>query len=49
MNDLVVQQSIVIPVVWRMVISAVSNKLKGTDITGWDSNFWNLPSWYREG
>ena len=49
MNDMVVQQSIVIPVVWRMVISAVSNKLKGTDITGWDSNFWNLPSWYREG
>jgi len=26
----------------------VSNKLKSTDISGWDSNFWNLPNWYRE-
>ena len=49
MNDMVIQQNVVIPVVWRMVISAVSNKLKGTDITGWDSNFWNLAGWYREG
>jgi peptide/nickel transport system substrate-binding protein len=48
MNDLVIQNTVVIPVLWRMVISAVSNKLKGTDITGWDSNFWNLPNWYRE-
>jgi len=48
MNDLVIQNTVVIPVLWRMVISAVSNKLKSTDISGWDSNFWNLPNWYRE-
>jgi peptide/nickel transport system substrate-binding protein len=49
MNDLVIENVVVIPVLWRMVISAVSHKLKSTDISGWDSNFWNLRNWYREG
>jgi peptide/nickel transport system substrate-binding protein len=48
MNDLVIQNVVVIPVLWRMVISGVSHKLKNTDISGWDSNFWNLRNWYRE-
>jgi peptide/nickel transport system substrate-binding protein len=48
MNDLVVQSGAVIPLVWRSWISGVSSKLKGTDISGWDSNFWNLARWYRE-
>jgi len=48
MNDLVIQNVVVIPVLWRMVISAVSNKLKNTDVSGWDSNLWNLRNWYRE-
>jgi peptide/nickel transport system substrate-binding protein len=49
MNDLVIQDVVVIPVLWRSVISAVSNRLKGTEISGWDSNLWNLANWYREG
>jgi len=48
LNDLVIGNGVVIPVLWRMVISGVSNKLKGTDISGWDSNLWNLRNWYRE-
>jgi peptide/nickel transport system substrate-binding protein len=48
MNDLIVQNVVVVPVIWRSWISGVSNKLKGTDISGWDSNFWNLARWYRE-
>ena len=48
MNDLVIQNVVVIPVLWRMVISGVSHKLKNTDVSGWDSNFWNLRNWYRE-
>jgi hypothetical protein len=31
------------------VISAVSNRLKNTEITGWDSNLWNLANWTRQG
>jgi peptide/nickel transport system substrate-binding protein len=49
MNDLVIQNVVVIPVLWRSVISAVSNRIKGTEISGWDSNLWNLANWYREG
>jgi peptide/nickel transport system substrate-binding protein len=49
MNDLVIQNVIVVPVLWRMSVSAVSNRLKGTDASGWDSNFWHLAYWHREG
>ena len=49
MNDLVIQNVIVVPVLWRMVVSAVSTRLKGTDVSGWDSNFWRLAYWHREG
>ncbi|HEV8674377.1 MAG TPA: ABC transporter substrate-binding protein, partial [Methylomirabilota bacterium] len=48
MNDLLIQNVVVIPVLWRSVISAVSNKLRGTDISGWDSNFYNHAYWYKE-
>jgi peptide/nickel transport system substrate-binding protein len=48
MNDMVISNGVVIPVLWRMVISGVSHKLKNTDISGWDSNFWNLRNWHRE-
>ena len=48
MNDLVVQNMVVIPLVWRNWVSGVGNKLKGTEISGWDSSFWNLRHWYRE-
>ncbi len=48
MNDLVVQNGIVIPLIWRNWVSGVSNRLKGTEISGWDGNFWNLARWYRE-
>jgi peptide/nickel transport system substrate-binding protein len=49
MNDLVIQDVVVVPVLWRSVISAVSNRLKGTEISGWDSNLWNLANWHRDG
>ena len=48
MNDLLVQNVVVVPLVWRNWVSGVSNKLRGTDISGWDSSFWNLARWYRE-
>jgi peptide/nickel transport system substrate-binding protein len=48
MNDLLIQNVVVIPVLWRSVISAVSNRLKSTDVSGWDSNFWNHAFWHKE-
>ena len=47
MNDMVIKNVVVIPVAWRPRVSAISNKLKVAQ-SGWDSDFWQLPFWYRE-
>ena len=47
MNDIVVGDPAVIPVVYRPVVAALSRKLRAT-LTGWDNAFWNLKDWYRE-
>ena len=47
LNDLVIQHVVVIPVLWRRWVSAVAHSLKSTDVSGWDSSFWNLAHWYR--
>ena len=48
MNDLLTQNNVIVPITWRANISAISNKLRSTDICGWDSSFWNLTHWHRE-
>jgi peptide/nickel transport system substrate-binding protein len=48
MNDLVIQNVVVIPVLWRNGVSASSQKLRGMDLTGWDTTMWRLPYWYKE-
>jgi len=47
MNDAVVQEPVVIPVVYRPMAAAISHKLRAT-LSGWDNTFWNLKDWYRE-
>jgi hypothetical protein len=48
MNDMLINEGVVVPIVWRNGVSTVSNKLHGMDITTWDSNLWRLSHWYRE-
>jgi peptide/nickel transport system substrate-binding protein len=48
MNELVIQNVVVIPVVFRPRVAAVSNTLRAEQ-SGWDSDFWALQNWYREG
>jgi peptide/nickel transport system substrate-binding protein len=48
MNDLVVKNHAVIPVVGRPQVSASANALR-SPLSGWDNTFWNLRDWYREG
>jgi peptide/nickel transport system substrate-binding protein len=48
MNDKVVNDAVVIPVINRLWVAAMSHKLSAT-LSGWDSDFWNLKDWYREG
>jgi peptide/nickel transport system substrate-binding protein len=47
MNELVIENVFVIPVVWRGGVAAVSNKLSAP-LSGWDNNTWNLKDWFRE-
>jgi len=47
MNDLVIDAVAVIPVVYRPAVEAVHHKLKAP-LSGWDSVFFSLQSWYRE-
>ena len=46
LNDMVVDQVVVIPIVTRPSVAAVSNALM-CEISGFDSYIWNLASWYK--
>ena len=48
MNDMLVQNHVVIPLVYRAFVSAFSSSLKGVRVNGWDSELWNIHEWYRE-
>jgi peptide/nickel transport system substrate-binding protein len=47
MNDLLIQNVVVVPVLWRNGVSASSTRLQGMDLSGWDTTFWRLPYWYK--
>jgi peptide/nickel transport system substrate-binding protein len=47
MNDLVVENQAVIPVVYRPRVSAVLAKLNAP-LSGWDNDLWNLRDWYKD-
>jgi peptide/nickel transport system substrate-binding protein len=47
MNDLVVNDPAVIPVVYRPAVSAMSRQLRAR-LSGWDNVLGDLPNWYRE-
>jgi len=48
MNDLVVREGVVIPLLVRNEATALFRKLQGVEITPWGSSLWNLASWSRE-
>lgn len=47
MNDIVVQNHFLIPLVWRASTSARSMSLKGVRMNPWDSELWNIEDWHR--
>jgi peptide/nickel transport system substrate-binding protein len=47
MNDMVVGDTVVIPVVYRPRVSAVSRQLRA-GMSGWDNDLWDLRNWYNE-
>jgi peptide/nickel transport system substrate-binding protein len=47
MNDLVCNNAVVIPIVSRPRVAAVSNRLHAP-ASGWDNDLWSLADWYRD-
>jgi hypothetical protein len=47
MNDLVIQNVVVVPVLWRNKVHAVSSRLRGLEISGWDSDLATLFNWHK--
>lgn len=47
MNDMLVDDVVMIPLVHRADVSAVSKTLTGMDLTPWDAEFWNIKDWKR--
>jgi peptide/nickel transport system substrate-binding protein len=45
LNDLVVQQAIVVPIVARGQVAAISRRLKDVTLSGWEPDFWRLAYW----
>jgi peptide/nickel transport system substrate-binding protein len=48
MNDLLIEDVVVIPIVWRHEVVAMSHALQGMELTTWDSVLWDLAYWYRQ-
>ncbi len=47
LNDMIVNSSSFIPLVWRGRVSSKSNTLGGVVLNPWDSELWNAADWYR--
>jgi peptide/nickel transport system substrate-binding protein len=47
MNDLLVKEAVLIPMVHRADVIAISNSLQGVDLTPWDLRTWNIGNWRR--
>lgn len=47
MNDILVENVIVIPLISRSRVSGVSSEIEGVSLTPWDSHLWNVHEWRR--
>ena len=47
MNDIIVQNHYMIPLIWRGQVVAYANTLKGVRQNPWDSGLWNVGDWHR--
>ena len=48
LNDMLMQEGAMIPLIHRGRVSAHSNKLGGVLQNTWDSELWNVADWYRK-
>lgn len=48
MNDMLIQDFILLPLVDRGRVAAHANSLGGVRLNVWDSELWNIANWYRK-
>jgi peptide/nickel transport system substrate-binding protein len=48
MNDMLMQDYAIIPLVWRGNVAARANTLAGVKLNVWDSDLWNVADWSRK-
>ena len=48
MNDLLIADGAVLPLVERSLVLGISPSLDGVDPTPWDSDVWNIKDWRRK-
>jgi peptide/nickel transport system substrate-binding protein len=48
MNDMLINEIVVIPLINRADTVGVSNKITGIDLTSWDLKTWNIMDWKRQ-
>ena len=47
MNDLLIEDVVIIPIVRRHEFVAIGRTLHGMELTAWDSILWDVAYWYR--
>ena len=47
MNDLLIEDVALIPLVHRARVIGVNATLEGVDLTPWDADLWNIKDWRR--
>jgi len=47
LNDMLAQNYVNLPLVFRASVSAYVNSLGGVEINGWDTEEWNIEDWFR--
>ncbi|MGI9331730.1 MAG: peptide ABC transporter substrate-binding protein [Gammaproteobacteria bacterium] len=47
MNDILVTNEYMVPLIWRARVSAHAVTLKGVRMNSWDSELWNAADWHR--
>jgi peptide/nickel transport system substrate-binding protein len=48
LNDLLVNDGVIIPLIHRTFPTGASTTLQGVELTPWDSNLWRLKDWTRQ-
>ncbi len=48
MNDMIVEQVVLIPLVNIAVPAGLSNSIEGVELTPWDANLWKIEDWRRK-